>query len=1424
MRKAFVEPVALPEPRFRDGLGIRYVRAAGSDDPVEVMRPLWDVGAMQNAIRQRVGRLQSFRQARFVPLRTAEVPRNDPSTIEVVSDFVAGHRLSQYLEAAQVGAVSIETNAAIYVLRELIGALALLHESRGVTHGAVGPERILVTPKGRVVVADYVLGPAIERLEFTRPRLWREFRVPVPSGKGHPTLDDKADVMQVGMTALALLLGRPVDLADFPNGLSDLVATLNNFQRTAVRVPIPAALAGWVKRAVFEDPHGRFANVSDARLSLEAVVSNQDAASGGAGALKGLAETFGRYAADLEAKAAAAAAESARKAAQAAQAAAMDAIRLAAVDMAAPGANVVPAFELLADAQGGPADGEPASASAGPDGPPVVEADPPVGWRVPEAPPVEDTLPVSPLLQIDAAAPPAASEEFIEEVLDLTALAGEDGAEPVVEHAALVAEAVVAPALDAIAQPVVADEPAPGTVVEVIVDLRELEAAVAPAEPPEPAAVYTESAPVALDLAEGETPIALSDAMPSEAIEEFITTPAVVPDEAAEQRQPMGAALAAVPEDVVEEPPPMAAAPDLAIDATLAENVVAETPGVDAALAALETQAASEPDLQPDALPEWRLLADPGGATAPTIDVVEPRETLDELVAEFAAGRLAEPPPALTQDEPVAATQAPTEVEEPPAVVHDALPPAASEPLYVTEEPAAASTTEPVEETPSILDEILSLQDAQAAAQAAVETPAEPEAPAPDIAAWSFVEELMHRDARFDQRSQAEAPVAEPAPPLPADWFVEVGRPPVAQDRAAFPLAVPEAPARPQFEAPATPAPALQQVADAAVDEAVERVVERVVKEVASETPASVPPIARRPAAPEPEEDLSGPVFPRVAPSVQRVRAEARRRRWARLGRGVSDGLAACSAGCASVVVGVARGTAGLFSSAGRALTSVVAAAASGTAAAGSAVARGTGGAARAVASGLAALVKGAASSVSAVVRGVASGLSAIGRGAASGLSAITRGAAAAGSAVARGLASGGAAAARGLAALASATGSAARVLARATARASAAAISTTAAGASFTGRAMTTALGASVRFGSKAAVGATRAGGAAMSAAAHALANGLRAAGRAGSHAAASSGRALAAASAGVGRAGSAAGGVAGRGAAAAGKGIGRALVRVPRQVYFVISDVADRLPKPVFRPWYLAAALVVIVAVAGVPYAKTWLGTHAPALGTSLIEPAPASAPVAPPEAPVAAANGTGSIRVTVDPAGTDVLLDGMLQGSAPLTIDNLTEGTHTLLVRDKSGSVRQTVRVRGNETAEVTLKIRPGWLAVFAPVKLDVLENGQRIGSTEAGRILAAPGPHTVEVTSQAVGFRESKQVEIRPGEVVAITVQMPPVTIEIVAPSDSEILVDGQPIGRAPLGQVQIAVGTREITMRHPELGERRQVITVTYNGPARVVFE
>jgi hypothetical protein len=1467
MRKPFVEPVALPEPRFRDGLGVRYVRTDGTDDPVEVLRPLWDVGAMQNAIRQRVGWLATFRQARFVPVRAAEIPRDDVSTIEVVSDYVSGYRLSQYLEASRDGAVTIETNTALYILRELLGALALLHESRGVTHGAVGPERILINPKGRVVVADYVLGPAIERLEFTRPRLWREFRIPLPAGKGLAKLDDKADVVQVGATALAMLLGRPIETAEYPERLEELLAAINQSHRAAGRMPVPAVLIGWLKRAVHKDPNGKFANVSEARLALESVISKQEAATGGAASLKALAEAFGRHAAALEAKASAAAAAEARKAALAAQAAAEEALheQTEAAAAAVPLADLVPAFTLVPEppAIGPQAAGRDAGSSQ------AVESDTPVGWRVPEPPAVEETLPTSPLIQIDSPAAPA-PEEFIEEVLDLSGLAGADDVDAGVAVDLSDADAIRSLEVTSEAEGSVMAAAAPEAVVEIIVDLRELDGA---EDPVETMAVADEAAPLATGLPGPE------------------------------------AVIAAV---VAEEPVP-------ACDSVTV---------VDAALAALEAHdtPASAPA---DALPEWRLLADPVGATAPTIDVEVPTESLEELMAEFAAAVHVGDVPAVVETETPAGpvTESPgasepiSAVEEvslsavspPMAVIEDQAPimeppvamlvaptPFIEQPAEISLPVPQAAGEEPLPAPiPSVLDELLSLQDAQAAAQAAVDAESEPQVPALDIAAWSFVEELVHRDTRFDARSpvvetpvaqdsiEADPAFAEPSPvldevppkldavapaldevvpaldeivatldavapgldvvapaldkvvpALPADWFIEVGRrpvppsPAVARTTESASAAKPLETVTPVVGTPAVPVEAVRETTQAV----------REFTEAVPEATLSMPPVARRPElAMAEEDDLSGPVFPRVAPSVQRVRAEARRRRLARISSGIAHGFQAFGSACASGASAVAGGVVQVFSSAGRGFAAVGGAVISGTAAAGVA---------------LLGAIAGAA-------RGAASGLAAVGRGAAAG----------------------GAAAARAAAAVAAAAGRGALHAARAGARVSSLVTHAALAGAGQGLKATASAIGAlssaSVTLAgmaAKAAVAGLRLGAAALAAGGWALAKGLGALGRAGARIGGSALRVAAAFSSGFGRtagraagqaarAATAAGGAAGRGAAQTGKGLAHVALTAPRSIYFFVSDVSDRLPKPRLRLSYLAVALLAIVAVAGVPYARARFFAPKPAVGSIRVEAAKPDAEVsidgvAHGKAPVAAtvpvgrhrievtsggktrahdvevsagnetlvqAAGTdlkevGSLRVSTDPDGAEVLVDGVLRGTSPLTVDGLAEGTHTILVRDESGSVRRTVRVRRDETAEATLQIRPGWLAVFAPVKLEIFENGRSIGSTERGRILAPPGPHTIEVASEAVGFRESRQVEIKPGEVVALTIQMPPATMEIVAPADSEILVDGKLIGQAPLGPVQVQVGTREITMRHQTLGERRQVISVTYASPARVVFE
>jgi serine/threonine-protein kinase len=51
--------------------------------------------------------------------------------------------------------------------------------------------------------------------------------------------------------------------------------------------------------------------------------------------------------------------------------------------------------------------------------------------------------------------------------------------------------------------------------------------------------------------------------------------------------------------------------------------------------------------------------------------------------------------------------------------------------------------------------------------------------------------------------------------------------------------------------------------------------------------------------------------------------------------------------------------------------------------------------------------------------------------------------------------------------------------------------------------------------------------------------------------------------------------------------------------------------------------------------------------------------------------------------------------------------------------------------------------------------------------------------------------------------------------------AEVWVDGDKVGETPIGSVQVSIGPHEVVFRHPELGEKRVVTTVTLAGPAKV---
>ena len=80
----------------------------------------------------RLAKLQHVEFARLLGLEPAGKERGPI----LVSSHVPGSRLSDVLEMTGHGLVAFESGAGLQVLRDVLGALAVLHDSRNVAHGS----------------------------------------------------------------------------------------------------------------------------------------------------------------------------------------------------------------------------------------------------------------------------------------------------------------------------------------------------------------------------------------------------------------------------------------------------------------------------------------------------------------------------------------------------------------------------------------------------------------------------------------------------------------------------------------------------------------------------------------------------------------------------------------------------------------------------------------------------------------------------------------------------------------------------------------------------------------------------------------------------------------------------------------------------------------------------------------------------------------------------------------------------------------------------------------------------------------------------------------------------------------------------------------------------------------------------------------
>ena len=232
---------------FSDALGDRLRLFDNRGPALELLRfsdAVLALPGFEAALRSRVELLGAFKHPSFARIRALRVLDDPPAPrLALVSELVAGERVSSMLRTAQAKGVRLDTTSAVWLLRQLLPPLAALHDTGdGVVHGLLDPDRVVVTAGGEVVITEHVFGGVANRMEL--------------AGR-------TSDIGQAALIAVALLLGRPLRRDEYAgNGVTAL-------DLACATSPSADVLRPWLSRALGLGSVPPFASAREAYHALE---------------------------------------------------------------------------------------------------------------------------------------------------------------------------------------------------------------------------------------------------------------------------------------------------------------------------------------------------------------------------------------------------------------------------------------------------------------------------------------------------------------------------------------------------------------------------------------------------------------------------------------------------------------------------------------------------------------------------------------------------------------------------------------------------------------------------------------------------------------------------------------------------------------------------------------------------------------------------------------------------------------------------------------------------------------------------------------------------------------------------------------------------------------------------------------------------
>ena len=260
----------------------------------------------------------------------------------------------------------------------------------------------------------------------------------------------------------------------------------------------------------------------------------------------------------------------------------------------------------------------------------------------------------------------------------------------------------------------------------------------------------------------------------------------------------------------------------------------------------------------------------------------------------------------------------------------------------------------------------------------------------------------------------------------------------------------------------------------------------------------------------------------------------------------------------------------------------------------------------------------------------------------------------------------------------------------------------------------------------------------------------------------------------------------------------------------------------------WATLLGLPLIVGLA----AATWaLWPSAAAPETPPVRLPPRVDPVVPP-AP-------GELRITTQPAGLRVRVDGEDRGPAPLVVEGLTPGTHRVEAIGEDGTLVRRIELGLGEGEVRDVRLQ----AELASLRVASQPEGARVlvGEEERGvaplELELEPGAYAVRVELE--GYEPHVEpVRVAPGGFASISVTLralaseepTPAMMRVVRGSGTlaiattpwcEVYLGSRRLGTTPLTNVRLPVGRHVLSLRSPGRPTRRHPVRIRANETTRV---